>query len=77
MWIYIKQVHVGAKQLKRLDRSKIEKHRIEFDRGGEVMPIDVVEITADEYCISGNGRHRYFGALAAGMEMIEVNVLNE
>ena len=77
MWIYIKQVHVGAKQLKKLDRSKIEKHRKEFDRGGEVMPIDVVKITADEYCISGNGRHRYFGALAAGMEMIEVNVLNE
>jgi len=45
--------------------------------GGDMMPIDVVQVSSEEYCICGNGRHRYYGAIAAGQTMIEVNLLNE
>jgi len=41
-----------------------------------MFPIDVVRINEEEFCICGNGRHRYFGTLAAGYTMIDVNVLN-
>lgn len=76
MWLSINIIKVSEKQLIKIDKHKVEKHRKHLEKGGEIMPIDVVKINADEYCICGNGRHRYYGALAAGFEMIEVNVLN-
>lgn len=57
--------------------NKVEKHRKFLEEGGEMMPIDVVQINDEEFCICGNGRHRYFGAIEAGFIMIEVNILNE
>ena len=77
MWIDIKYIKVAEKQLKKVDLNKVEKHRKFLEEGGEMFPIDVVRINENEYCICGNGRHRYFGALEAGFSMIEVTVLNE
>ena len=77
MWIEIKYIKVAEKQLKKVDLNKVEKHRKFLEEGGEMMPIDVVQINDTEYCICGNGRHRYFGCLAAGFTIIEANVLNE
>lgn len=50
---------------------------MDFEKGKIVMPIDVVAVGENEYCICGNGRHRYYGALLAGYSMIEINILNE
>jgi hypothetical protein len=76
MWIEIRKIKVSAKQLKKLDKHKVEQHRKAFEEGEYVMPIDVVKINELEYCINGNGRHRFFGAVEAGLEMIEANVVN-
>lgn len=76
-WINIQDIKVGEKQLRKVDKSKVDKHRKHLEEGGEMMPIDVVKINDTEYCISGNGRHRYFGAIAAGYTMIEVEILND
>ena len=76
MWIEICKIKVSAKQLKKLDKHKVEEHRKSFEEGEYVMPIDVVKINESEYCINGNGRHRFFGAVKAGLLMIEANVIN-
>lgn len=76
MWIEIRKIKVNAKQLKKLDRHKVEEHRKSFEEGEYVMPIDVVMIDDESYCINGNGRHRFFGAVEAGLTMIEANVVN-
>lgn len=76
MWINIEYIRVNEKQFKKLDKHKVEKHRHSFESGDDVMPIDVVCIGNDTYCIDGNGRHRYFGAKEAGVKFIEINVLN-
>lgn len=77
MWIEIISIKVGEKQSKKVDWNKVQKHRAFLEQDGEMFPIDVVKINDREYCICGNGRHRYFGALEAGFTMIEVNVLND
>lgn len=77
MWVNIKYIKVNEKQLLKVDRHKVEEHRKHLEEGGGMMPIDVVKINDDEFCISGNGRHRYFGVIEAGYELIEVNVLNK
>ncbi len=77
MWVNIKQIKVNDKQSKKVDMHKVEQHRKFLEEGGEMFPIDVVSINENEYCICGNGRHRYFGAIKAGFTFIEVNVLNE
>lgn len=77
MWVNIKSIRVNEKQKSKVDKNKVEKHRKHLEMGGEMMPIDVVQVNADEYCICGNGRHRYYGAISAGLTMIEVNLLNE
>jgi ParB/Sulfiredoxin domain len=77
VWVNIGHIKVSGKQARKVDPYKVEHHRQLFEQGGEVMPIDVVKINNAEYNICGNGRHRYFGALKAGLTMIEVNVLNE
>jgi hypothetical protein len=77
MWIDIKHIKVADKQLKKLDMNKVEKHRKFLEAGGDMIPIDVVQINEIEFCICGNGRHRYFGTIKAGFTMIEVNILNE
>jgi hypothetical protein len=77
MWINIIQIRVNEKQLKKVDKDKVNKHKKDFEIGNEVFPIDVVKINNNQYCINGNGRHRYFGAIEAGVTMIEVNVLND
>jgi hypothetical protein len=74
--INIAFIKVNAKQLKKLDLHKVEQHARSYELGEEVFPIDLVRIGPDEYCISGNGRHRYFGAVQAGVKFIEANVLN-
>lgn len=76
MWIGIHKIRVGSKQLAKLDRHKVEAHRIAFEEGGSVVPIDVVDLGDGTYNICGNGRHRYFGALEAGVTEIDCNVLN-
>ena len=76
MWVNIKNIRVNEKQKSKLDKHKVDKHRKHLEDGGEMMPIDVVKINDEEYCICGNGRHRYFGAIDAGVTLIEVNVLN-
>lgn len=77
MWIHITAVQVSEKQLKKVDRHKVLEHQTSFEHGKFIMPIDVVKVSEEKYCICGNGRHRYFGAVNAGIEMIEVNVLNQ
>ena len=77
MWVNIKNIRVNEKQKSKVDKNKVEKHRKHLEMGGDMMPIDVVQISSEEYCICGNGRHRYYGAIAAGQTMIEVNLLNE
>jgi hypothetical protein len=77
MWLSIEKIKVSEKQKLKVDKHKVDKHRKHLEEGGDLMPIDVVQINADEYCICGNGRHRYFGVIEAGFTMIEVNVLNE
>jgi hypothetical protein len=76
VWVNIKYIRVSDKQLKKIDRNKVDKHRKFLEEGGEMFPIDVVRINEEEFCICGNGRHRYFGTIEAGFTMIEVNVLN-
>jgi hypothetical protein len=74
--IHIDNIKVSKKQRRKIDSNKVEKHRIAFERGLNVMPIDVVRIDNNVYNICGNGRHRYFGAVEAGVMYIDVNVLN-
>lgn len=74
--INIDLIKVNAKQLKKLDRNKVDAHALAYELGEDVFPIDVVKINSTEYCISGNGRHRYFGAVQADVKYVEVNVLN-
>lgn len=74
MWVLLTDILVGRKQRKRLDRAKVEQHRATFEQGGYVLPIDVRPAGNGCYQIAGNGRHRYFGAVAAGMTHIEVTV---
>jgi predicted membrane protein len=76
MWVNIKNILVSSKQLKKVDRHKVEQHKIHLEKGGEMLPIDVVKINETDFCICGNGRHRYFGAMEAGFNHIEVNILN-
>jgi len=76
VWVNIKYIRVSDKQLKKIDPKKVDKHRKFLEEGGDMFPIDVVRINEEEFCICGNGRHRYFGTLAAGYTMIDVNVLN-
>ncbi len=76
MWVNIIQIRVNEKQSKKIDKNKVEKHRKHLETGGDMFPIDVVKINDEEYCICGNGRHRYYGAVEAGIQFIEVNVLN-
>ena len=74
--INIDFIKVNAKQLKKLDRHKVDEHALSYEIGEDVHPIDLVRIDHNEYCISGNGRHRYFGAVKAGIKFIEANVFN-
>ena len=76
MWIDTQNIRVNKKQLKKIDKKKVENHRKSFEMGIEVMPIDVVKIDENEYVINGNGRHRFFGAIAAGFTMIDVNIID-
>jgi len=76
MEICINSIKVSKKQRRKVDPSKVEKHRMAYENGEDVMPIDVVKINDHEYNICGNGRHRYFGAIEAGFTYINVNVLN-
>lgn len=75
MQVSLKNIRVGKTH--KLDLHKIEKHRIAFEMGDDVFPIEVVRINETEFCISGNGRHRYYGAIKAGMKFIDVVVKNE
>lgn len=77
MWIEITNIIVAGKQLAKLDAHKVEAHRMAYEQGHDVWPIDVVQTSEGRYNICGNGRHRYFGAIAAGFTHIEANVLNE
>lgn len=76
-FINIDFIKVNAKQIKKLDRHKVEAHALSYESGEDVYPIDLVRVGHNEYCISGNGRHRYFGALHSGIKYIEANVINE
>ena len=76
MWIHIKQNKDNDKQDLKLDKKKVELHRKSLEQGEEMFPIDVVKINETDFNICGNGRHRYYGAIAAGFTMIEVSVLN-
>jgi hypothetical protein len=72
-WLLIDEIKVSSKQHKKVAHSKVEKHRIAFESDRHVEPIDVIACPMGEvmaYRILGNGRHRYFGAIAAGMNMI-------
>lgn len=77
MYINITYIKVSDKQLRKIDPSKVDYHRQCLEKGDELMPIDVVKIAEGEYCISGNGRHRYYAHIEAGFTLIDVNVLNE
>jgi len=77
MWVNIKNIKVNDKQYLKVDKKKVDKHRKCLEQGGDIHPIDVVKINDDEYCICGNGRHRYYGAIEAGFTMIDVNILND
>jgi len=74
-WIPIGLIDVSEKQRHKVTRSKVEKHRMAYENGDEVYPIDVVAHNSDNgvirYRILGNGRHRFFGAIEAGMPVIE------
>lgn len=72
-WLALEVIKVSSKQRKKISNSKVEKHRIAFESDRYVEPIDVVSCPTGNqmtYRILGNGRHRYFGALEAGMTMI-------
>ena len=75
MWVNINYIKVSEKQARKIDRHKVEQHRAAFEQGLDVMAIDVIKLSDEHYCIDGNGRHRYFGALAARIEYIEINLL--
>lgn len=77
MYINIKYINVSGKQFRKIDSAKVEHHRKCLESGEDVMPIDVVKISENEYCIAGNGRHRYFAHIEAGFDLIDVNVMNE
>ena len=76
MQIHVNKIKVSKKQRRKLDSHKVKKHRMAFEMGEDVYPIDVVKIDEDTYNICGNGRHRYFGAIEAGLTYIEANILN-
>jgi hypothetical protein len=73
--IDIERIFVCEKQKKKIDWNKVWKHAKAFENGKNVVAIDVVRVE-DFYTISGNGRHRYFGAIAAGYKTINCNILN-
>ncbi|HBK34967.1 MAG: hypothetical protein UU08_C0022G0003 [Candidatus Uhrbacteria bacterium GW2011_GWE2_40_58] len=74
-WIPVEQIDVSSKQIRRVARSKVEKHCQAFEHGEEILPIDVIAYWTQgdmiRYRILGNGRHRYLGAIEAGMPVIE------
>ena len=75
IWIPIEKIGVSEKQRRKITPSKVEKHRIAYENGDEVCPIDVVAHNSENgvirYRILGNGRHRFFGAVEAGLPAIE------
>lgn len=44
MEIPIRYIKVNDKQKKKLDLHKVRKHKLAFEKGEDVMPIDVVKI---------------------------------
>ena len=77
-WISLDLIDVSHKQRKKVARSKVERHRAAYENGDAVRPIDIVAHATCKngvrYRILGNGRHRYFGALEAGMPVIECEI---
>ncbi len=76
-WIPTALLYVAEDQIKKLDKKKVDKHRADFEEGRDVLPIDVVPIEIEgaiRYRILGNGRHRYFGALEAGFDIVPVRI---
>ena len=76
-WLSIEHIAVSSKQRKKVSPKKVDKHRKAFEEDRFVEPIDVVSCRTDDqerYRILGNGRHRYFGALEAGMPLIECRI---
>ena len=74
-WIELSKIDISDKQRRRVARAKVEKHRAAYERGDDIRPIDVIAHLSQNgvtrYRILGNGRHRYFGAEAAGLPVIE------
>lgn len=66
-------IHVSPRTLRKLDPNRVAQHCAAFEAGDPVMPIDVRR-TGDGYTIAGNGRHRYAGALAAGVDTIACRI---
>lgn len=76
-WISTDLIYVAEDQKKKVDRKKVEKHRADFEEGRDILPIDVIPMEINgqiRYRILGNGRHRYFGALEAGVDIIPVRI---
>jgi|GEM_PF-3085068 hypothetical protein len=74
-WISVELIDISSKQRRKVARAKVERHRAAYERGADVRPIDVVAHGSCEgalrYRILGNGRHRFFGAIDAGLPVIE------
>lgn len=76
-WLPLEAINVSHRQRKKVAHSKVEKHRIAFENGNDIEPIDVVACSVDthvRYRILGNGRHRFFGALESGASMIPCRI---
>ncbi len=76
VWLPLDVILVAESQREKTDPKKVEKHRKDFEQDKDIVPIDVIRTDDGSgkplYRILGNGRHRYFGAKAAGMTSVPV-----
>ena len=72
----IASIRVSKKQKQKVARSKVKDHLHDLEENqDDLYPIDVHALGDGTYTIAGNGRHRYFAYLLAGVSHIPAMVV--
>ena len=74
MYVPLDNIRVSAKQREKVSFDKVKRHIEALNRGNDLVPIDVHRLDDGTFVIDGNGRHRYFAYLEAGIPLVPVNV---
>lgn len=73
-YISIDQIRVAEKQLRKVSRDKVERHKQCLFKYDDLLPIDAHELADGTFIINGNGRHRFFAYKELGYTSIPLNI---